>query len=90
MPTLEHALERTFLSNRELFGSPLNCSMSSGISYCSAFPEDEIFGAIADSFLYRWNGSCIASPEYKPEDMLKAILHALTPLEAQDTPFWWS
>ncbi len=44
MPTLQHALERTFLADRELFGSPLNCSMSSGISYCSAFPEDEIFG----------------------------------------------
>jgi hypothetical protein len=32
MPTLQHELERTFLSDKELFGSPLNCSMSSGIS----------------------------------------------------------
>ena len=50
MPTLQLALERTFLSDRELFASPLNCSMSGGISYCSAFPEDEIFGATTDSF----------------------------------------
>ena len=51
--------------------------MSGGISYCSAFPEVEIFGAITDSFLYRWTGSCIANPEYEPHDMLKAVLHAL-------------
>jgi hypothetical protein len=50
MPTLQQELERTFLAGKELFGSPLNCTMSGGISYCSAFPEDEIFGAITDSF----------------------------------------
>jgi hypothetical protein len=61
--------------------------MSDGISYCSAFPEDEIFGAITDSFLYRWTGSCIATPEYEPEDMLKAVLHALASSESPDTPF---
>jgi hypothetical protein len=54
MPTLLKALKRTFLSDRELFGIPLNCSMSGGISNCSAFPEDEIFGAATDSFRYRW------------------------------------
>ena len=32
MPTIQLALERTFLSDRELFTSPLNCSMSGGIS----------------------------------------------------------
>ena len=48
------ALERTFLTNAELIGSPLNCSMSGDVSYCSAFPEDEIFGAMMNSFLYRW------------------------------------
>ena len=53
MPTLEKALECTFLSDKELFGSPLNRSMSDGISYCSAFPEDEMFGATTDSFRYR-------------------------------------
>ena len=87
MPTLQHALERTFLADKELFESPLNCSMSGGISYCSAFPEDDIFGAITDSFRYRWTGSCIANPEYEPEDMLKAVLQALSSSETQDTPF---
>ena len=71
------AQEHTLLTKPELFESPLNCSMSGGISYCSAFPEVEIFGAITDSFLYRWTGSCIANPEYEPHDMLKAVLHAL-------------
>ncbi len=87
MPTLQQALERTFLFDRELFGSPLNCSMSCGIVYCSDFPEDEIFGATTDSFRYRWAGSCIANPEYEPEDMLRAVLHALSCSEVQDTPF---
>jgi len=67
-PTLQQALERTFLTNTELFGSPLNCSTSGGMSYCSAFPEDEIFGAITDSYKYRWTDSYIANPEYEPED----------------------
>jgi len=61
-PTLQQALERTFITKTEIFGSPHNCSMSSSISYCSVFPEDETFGAITDSFLYRWTGSCIANP----------------------------
>jgi len=72
---------------KKLFASPLSCSMSDGISYCSAFLEDKIFGAITDSMLYRWTGSCIANPEYEPEDMLKAELHALSSSETQDTPF---
>jgi hypothetical protein len=37
--------------------------------------------------LYIWTGSCIANPEYEPEDMLKVVLHALASSEAQDTPF---
>ena len=41
-PIVQQALERTFLATKELFGSPLNCSMAGGISYCSVFPEDEI------------------------------------------------
>ena len=63
--------------------------MSGGISYCTAFPEDEIFGATIDSFRYCWTGSCIANPECEPEDMLKAVLiHALSSSEVQqDTPF---
>ena len=78
MYTLQHTPERTFLvTNKEPFGSPLIRSMSGSVSYCSAFPEDEIFGANTDSFFYRWIGSCIANPEYEPEDMLKAFLHAL-------------
>ena len=39
--TLQQAMGRTFLTNTELFGSTLNCFMSGGISYYSAFPEDE-------------------------------------------------
>jgi hypothetical protein len=88
MPTLQQALERTVLADKEVFGSPLNCFMSSGISYCSAFPEDEIFGSITDSsFLYRWTGSRIANTVYEPEEILRAVLHALSSSESQDTPF---
>jgi hypothetical protein len=76
-----------FLTKTELFVSPLNCSMSDGISYCSAFPEDEIFSAITDSFVYRWTGSCIANAEYEPEDKLKATLHALASSKSPDNPF---
>jgi hypothetical protein len=50
--------------------------MTIDIPYCSAFTEDKIFGAITDAFLYPWTGSCIANPEYDPEDMLKAVLRA--------------
>ena len=87
MPSLQHALKRTFLTNTELFGSPLNSSMFGGISNCSAFSEDEILGAITDSFLYRWTGSFIANPEYEPKDMLKAVLHALASSQSPNTPF---
>ena len=61
--------------------------MPSGISYCSAFQEDETICAIIDSFLYHWTGSCIASPEYEPEDILKAVLRALASSELSNSPF---
>jgi hypothetical protein len=73
-PLLRIATEQKFLTTTELFGSPLNCPMTEGMTYCSDFPEDVNFGAILDSFLYRWTASCIAKPEYEPEDMLKAVL----------------
>jgi len=34
---LRHAIESSFLTSTELFGSPLNYSMAHGITYCSAF-----------------------------------------------------
>ena len=37
-PRLRQAIESTFLTAPELFGSPFNCSMSDGITYYSAFP----------------------------------------------------
>ena len=39
IPTLLRiTLEQTFLITTELFGGPLNCPMTEGITYCSAFP----------------------------------------------------
>jgi hypothetical protein len=73
-PLLRTPIEQTFHTTMELLGNPLNCPMNEGMIYCLAFPEDVNFGAILDSFLYRWTASCIANPEYEPEDMLKAVL----------------
>jgi hypothetical protein len=86
-PTLRLALEQTFHTTTELFGSPLNCPMKEGMTYRSAFPEDTNVGAIINSFQYRWTASCIANPEYKPEDMLQAVLHVLASSEHTDDPF---
>ncbi len=49
---LSHAIESTFLTTAEFFGSPLIYSMSDGITYCSAFPEDTVFGAILNFFQF--------------------------------------
>jgi hypothetical protein len=68
-------MERAFLTTTEILGSPLNCFVTGGITYCSTFLEDEMFGADIDFFLFRWTCSCIASPEYELKDMLKAVLH---------------
>ena len=80
-------MEQTFHTNTEIFGSPLNYPMSAGMTYCSAFPENINFGAILNSFHYRWTASCIANPEYEPEDMLKAVLQALASSEHTYAPF---
>jgi hypothetical protein len=61
--------------------------MTEGMTYFSAFPEDVNFGAILNCFQYRWIASCIANPEYEPEDMLKAILHALSSSEHTNASF---
>jgi hypothetical protein len=80
-------MEIMFLTTMELFGSPLNCSVTGGITSCSAFPENEIFGAVINSFLFRWTSSYIVNPEYELEDMLKEVLHALASSEFTETPF---
>ena len=81
-------MEKTFLTTTELFGSPLNYPMTNGLTYCSAFPDDDVhFGAILNSFRYRWTASCMANLEYEPEDMLQAVLHALASSEHTDAPF---
>ena len=51
-PLLRHAIESKFLTTTEIFGSPLNYSMSDGIAYYSAFPEDTVFGAILNFFQF--------------------------------------
>jgi len=61
--------------------------MSEGVTYCSAFPENAVFGEIINSFQFRWISSCIANPEYEPGDMLKAVLHALASSERNETSF---
>ncbi len=76
-PALQRALQRTFLSNTGFFASTLNCSMEPDTTYCTAYPDDSAVGALPDAFNYRWTGSCIANPEYEPEDMRKAVLRAL-------------
>jgi len=62
-PPLPQAMEATFLITMELFDSPLSCSMYVGITYHSSFSEDEVFGAVISSFLFRWTCSCIANPK---------------------------
>jgi hypothetical protein len=74
---LASAIHTCFDTTFEIFASPLNSSMKPNVEYCTAFPEDANFGAHFDSFSYRLTGSCIANPEYEPEDMRKAVRHAI-------------
>ena len=61
LPRFRQAIEFTFLTTTELFGSPLNCSKSNGSTHCSAFHVCAVFGAVINSFQFRWTGSCIAN-----------------------------
>ncbi len=61
--------------------------MTEGMTYCSALPEDINFGALLDSFLYRWTASCIANTEYELADMLKAVLQTLASSKHTNAPF---
>jgi hypothetical protein len=61
--------------------------MTGGIIYFSAFLEDVNFGAVINSFRFRWTSSYIANPEHKPEDMLKAVMQSLTSFECTYTLF---
>jgi len=61
--------------------------MHDGITYCSAFSDDAVFKAMINSFQFRTTSSCIANPEYEPEDMLKVVMYALASSENSKTPF---
>ena len=63
-PPLRQALEQTLLTKTEFSGSYFNCSTIEGITYCLAFPEDALFGAVNNSF-FRCTSSCIANLEYE-------------------------
>jgi hypothetical protein len=56
-PKLRQALESMFRPTTELFGGPLNCSMSEDIMYNLAFQKYAVFGAVINSYQYRWTGS---------------------------------
>jgi hypothetical protein len=74
---LASACHACFNTTFEICASPLNSFMNSNVEYCTVFPKDANVGAHFDSFSYKLTGSCIANPEYEPEDMRKAVLHAL-------------
>jgi hypothetical protein len=84
--SLASAIYACFKTTFKIFASPLNNSVNPNVDYCTAFPEDANFGANFDSFCYRLTGSCIASPEYEPEDMRKAVLHALASSTISPSP----
>ena len=85
---LSSAIHASFNTTWELFASPLNSSMNPMVDYCSAFQEDTVFGAHFDAFSYRLTGSCLANPEYEPEDMRKIVLHALACSTEFTTPLF--
>jgi hypothetical protein len=61
--------------------------MPEGITYCPPFLENAAFGASINSFQFRWTIFSIANLEYEPENMLKAVLHALASSKSSETPF---
>ncbi len=83
IPTLlRQALVSTFLTSTGIFSSLLNYTMPDGITCCSAFPEDAVFGSIINYFQFRWTGFCIAIPEYEQEDVLQQPFMRLHLLKA--------
>ena len=56
--------------------------MTGGITYCSTFRENEIFGAVLDYFPYCYAGSYIIDPEYEPKVMLKSVFFVLASSES--------
>ena len=55
--------------------------------YVSAYKEDEVFGALWNSFRFQWRGSCEANPEYEHQDMQRTVRRAVqTAMHARE-PF---
>ena len=84
---ITRVLHSSFAVTSELFASPLNCSMLPGVTFCSPLKEDEAFGAVHDAFSFRWTGACSAHPAPVPEDMHRAVSHAVASAGHSDTPF---
>ena len=84
---ITQVLHSFFAVTSELFASPLNCSLLPGVTFCSPFKEDEAFGAVHDAFSFRWTGACSAHPAPVPEDMHRAVSHAVASAGHSDTPF---
>jgi len=74
---LHRALEQAILTQTELFSSPLNYSMSTDNIDCITSPEESAFGALHDSYSYRWTGSFPVTPKSEIDEMRKTVLQTL-------------
>jgi hypothetical protein len=86
-PCLTDVIHATFDTTCELFAIPLNNSMNPNVSYCTTSHEDAVFGAQYDAYRYRWTCSCLAFPDFEPEDLRKAVLSALACSTTTNSPF---
>ena len=70
-----------FGATNERFASPLNFNPRLP-TYCSLFPEDQLFGATLGAYDHIWTGSSYAHPAHNHADMHKAVRWAIASAEA--------
>ena len=75
-PLIQEGLLRTYDIKQERFASPLNFNPAIH-EYWSAFPEDELFGALHDAYSTRMTACGYMNPEYEEDELEKAPLQKI-------------
>ena len=78
------ALKNGLQATTERFASPLNCSPHFE-NYCSAFEENQLFGADHNAYSTKWTGSSQARPEWNDAKTDKAVRWAIASTDTSET-----
>jgi hypothetical protein len=82
-PAVHTAICKHTTAKAERFATPLDVHLDSEKCW-SPYKRDALFGFKHDAYKCQWRGASVATPPSQPEEVLKALTHAIRSAKAAD------